>query len=366
MKILVTGGAGFIGSHIVDRLIEKNHEVVILDNLSGNDGKLPDYLNAKAKLIKGDIRNKETLKNIISTCQVVFHTASSVGISQSNYVIRDFVENNSVGTATLLEAIVESDNKPKLILSSSNTSYGEGLYRCVDCGTFHPEIRNSSYVENEGFEFKCEKCGNLATPIPTPEETSLNCNSVYALTKKNQEELAMILGKLYDFSVISLRYFNVFGPRQSLSNPYTGVSAIFMNRVKNGNIPVIYEDGLQTRDFIFISDVVDANMMALEDGNLKQEIFNVGSGKPISIKKIAEEVFKLYSKKIELEINGSYRKGDIRHCVADSSKIKSKLNWKPKISFEEGLKIFHEWSLTQESTDEFEKANSELKEKNLV
>lgn len=365
MKALITGGAGFIGSHIADRLIVEGHEVIILDNLSGTEGKIPDYLNKKARFVLGELNDESLIKDLISDVDVIFHEASSVGIAQSNYEIARFTENNCAGTARLLEAIVASKKKPKLIISASNTTYGEGLYSCT-CGNFHPEIRNPEDIEKFGFEPACPLCQKPGKPILTPESTSLNCNSIYALTKKFQEESAMLLGKMYGFPVVLLKYFNVFGPRQSLNNPYTGVSAIFMSRVKNNNIPRIYEDGLQTRDFIYIADVVEANILAMRSTDADYETFNVGSGRAITIRKLAEDICRLYGKEPKYEITNSYRKGDIRHCAADISKIKNKLSWSPKVSFEDGLKEVYEWSLSQESKDEFEKAHKELKEKGII
>ncbi len=366
MKALITGGAGFIGSHIVDKLIEKGHDVIILDNLISTNNKIPDYLNKKAEFIKDDIMNKELLKKIISGIDIIFHNAASVGIAQSNYEIDRFVENNCIGTAIILQSIIESKAKPKLIISASNTTYGEGLYICKNCGKFHPEIRTLEEIKKYGFEPICKKCKEPGKPIPTPENTELHCNSVYALTKKFQEESALFLGKLYGFPIVILKYFNVFGPRQSLSNPYTGVSAIFISRIKNNNIPIIYEDGLQTRDFIFIDDIVEANIIAMKDPNANFEIFNVGSGSPITIKQLTEEIYYIYGKEPKIEINYEFRKGDIRHCIADISKIKNKLRWEPKVSFRDGIKKLIEWSKTQGSDDKFEKANQELKERGLL
>jgi len=362
-KILVTGGAGFIGSHIVDKLIEKNHEVTIVDNLE----QIPDYLNPNAKLIKGDIKDRALLNKLIPNFKVIFHNAAAVGISQSNYEVRKFIENNILGTAILLQSIIDSEKRPKLILSSSNTTYGEGLYFCHNCNfKFHPSIRTQEQINRYGFETVCPKCKNPSKPIPTPEKTSLNCNSIYAYTKKTQEELFLFLGKLYNFPVVILKYFNVFGPRQSLSNPYTGVSAIFTSRIKNNNPVILYEDGLQTRDFIYVDDIVDANMRAMENSDANYEIFNLGSGVPITIKSIAEEIYKLFNKAPDIQINNKFRKGDIRHCIADNSKARTILKWCPKTSFEQGLKNLFEWSKSQESKDNFEKADSELKEKGLI
>ena len=367
MKVLITGGAGFIGSHITDKLVNEGYDVTILDNLSGNEGKKPDYLNSRAKFIQGDVRDSRLIDNLVKEHEAIIHNAAAVGIAQSNYELNRFTEVNCLGTANVLQAIINSKTKPRLIIPASNTTYGEGIYSCETHGKFHPKIRTSDSIENYGFEPICTECYKPGKPIPTPERTSLDCNSVYAFTKKFQEENAILLGKMYDFPVIALKYFNVFGPRQSLSNPYTGVSAIFMSRVKAGNIPTIYEDGKQTRDFISVHDVVEANVSAL---NAKENSFhqgyNIGSGKPITIEDLASEICLLHGREPKFEINNKFRAGDIRHCISDNSLVKKVLNWNPKISFKEGLKEIYEWSKTQESRDDFDKANRELKERGLI
>ncbi len=366
MKILVTGGAGFIGSHITDRLISEGHYVTILDNLSVTGGEKPDYLNRNARFVQGNMLDSGLVYKLVSSNDAIFHEAASVGIAQSNYEISNFVDNNCLGTAKLLQAIVDSKTKPKLIISASNTTYGEGVYECGAHGQFHPEIRTQEDIDEFGFEPVCPTCSTSGKPVPTPESTSLNCNSMYALTKKFQEESAMMMGKIYGFPVVLLKYFNVFGPRQSLSNPYTGVSAIFMSRVKSGSKPVIYEDGMQTRDFVSVHDVVEANMLALQNANADYEVFNIGSGNPTTIRTLAEEICKLYGKEPEYEINGKFRKGDIRHCIADSGKARAILGWNPRVSFTAGLREIYEWAQTQESRDDFEKADKELREKGLA
>ncbi|MAG02053.1 nucleoside-diphosphate sugar epimerase [Candidatus Pacearchaeota archaeon] len=364
-KILVTGGLGFIGSHLTDKLIERNNEVIILDNLSSTK-EIPDYLNKKARLIKGDINNKELLDHLIKDIDFIFHKASSVGIAQSNYEVIDFVKNNSLGTSTLLQSIIDAKRKPKLILAASNTTYGEGLYSCSKHGSFHPQIRDEIDIFNHGLEIVCPNCQKPAIPVPTPESTELNSNSVYALTKKNQEELIMFLGRLYKFPIVILKYFNVFGPRQSLSNPYTGVAAIFTSRIKNNSPLIVYEDGNQTRDFIYIDDVINANLLAMDNPKANYKTFNVGSGKPIAIKHIAHELYGIFNKQPNIQITENFRKGDIRHCIADNTKINELLGWEPTVSFEEGLKKTVEWSQEQEARDDFEKADRELKEKGLM
>lgn len=367
-KVLVTGGAGFIGSHIVDLLIENNYNVTILDNLDPTTHKeKPKYLSQQSRFVLGDVRDSKLIEELIPRFDYILHEAASVGIVQSNYEIKKFVDNNILGTANILEALTKiKHNVKKLILAGSNTSYGEGIYKCKDCGPFHAELRTQKEIDRYGFEPICPTCQKNTKAIPTPEETELNCNSIYAYSKKNQEETALFIGKTYNIPVTILRYFNVYGPRQSLSNPYTGVAAIFATRLKNNNSPIIYEDGLQTRDFISVRDVAKANLICLKNKSSNYEIFNVGSSKPITIKWLAEFMKEYMKKEVKIKVTNKFRKGDIRHCFADISKIKNKLDFSPKVKFEEGIQEFLSWAEKEESEDKFEKANKELKEKGLI
>jgi len=282
MKILVTGGAGFIGSHLVDALVERGHEVTIFDNLDPQvhpGGRPPRYLNPGAEFIRGDVRDKKALKAAIGEAEIIFHKASAVGVGQSQYQIEQYVTANTGGTATLLDILVNNDHKVrKLIVAASMSSYGEGAYTCTACGPCRPSLRPEEQMAKGAWEPVCPHCGVPVSPVPTPEEAALHCNSIYALTKKDQEEMCLLIGKTYGIPVVSLRYFNVYGPRQSLSNPYTGVAAIFMSRIKNDRAPVIYEDGLQTRDFVSIEDVVRANLLAMECSEADGENYCIRDG----------------------------------------------------------------------------------------
>ncbi len=367
MKVLITGGAGFIGSHLADQLVSAGHEVTLLDNLSGSNGKKPDYLNPKAKLVMGDVKDQKLLNSMVPGFDAIFHFASKVGIGQSNYEVRSFVEDNCVGTGVLLEAIINSNNKPKLIVAGSNTSYGEGIYVCDSCKTrFHPAIRSVEEVAQNGFEPICPSCKKVARPVGTDEKTELNSNSIYALTKKFQEESALMIGKMYGFPVVVTKFFNVFGPRQSLSNPYTGVSAIFTSRIKNNNPVVIYEDGKQTRDFIYVEDVARACVLAMESNKADFNVINVGSGKPVAIADLARTLYRIFGKEEKIDINRKYRKGDIRHCTADNSKAAKLLGWKPSLDFETRIHETLKWAETHEAEDLFDKATKELKDKKLI
>jgi len=370
-KILVTGGAGFIGSHIVDELIRKGHEVRVLDNLDpqvhGPKQPKPGYLNPKAEFVRGDVRSRDRLKAALEDVDIVYHEAAAVGVGQSMYQIDHYVDVNCKGTGLLLDEIVNGEyDIRKLIVASSMSIYGEGVYECDRCdGTVYPEYRPAKQLEAHEWEMKCPKCGGIARPVPTSEEKPLRPTSVYAVSKRDQEELVLSTGKAYSIPSVALRYFNVYGPRQALSNPYTGVCAIFQSNIKNDNPPVIYEDGLQTRDFVDVRDIVQANMLALESSKADYEMFNVASGKPVSILHIAETFARLYGKKIKPEIKNKFRAGDIRHCFADISKIR-KIGFTPKIDFEEGMKELVEWGKKQEARDLSQKALQELEERNLL
>lgn len=368
MKILITGGAGFIGSHLVDRLIERGDEVIVIDNLEPqvHQNKRPDYLNPRAKYIFKDIGDKKTLLSVLRDAEVIFHQASAVGIGQSMYEIEKYVNANVMGTAKLLDLLVNSENSvKKLVVASSMSIYGEGMYECGKCGAVCPELRPEEQLKRREWEIKCPNCGKQAKQIPTKEDKPLRPTSVYAVSKRDQEELCLSVGRAYGIPTIALRYFNVYGPRQSLSNPYTGVCAIFSSRIKNNNPPTIYEDGLQTRDFIYVDDVINANMLAMERSQADYKTLNVGTGKSISILEVARVLSKLYGKGIEPKVVNKYRSGDIRHCFADVSEI-HKIGFEPKTSFEEGMKKLVEWGERTEAIDRVEEATKELVERGLV
>ena len=367
--ILVTGGAGFIGSFLVDKLIDLGYKVRILDNLEKqvHQNKIPSYLNRRAEFINGDVGDYEVFEKALSNVDVVFHLAARVGVAQSNYEIKDYTYANVGGMANLFDIIVnKKKNVKKVIMTASMTSYGEGNYECGKCGIVKPGLRSDEQMKKSKWELKCPNCDSPTDPVATREEASVNNNSIYALTKNVQEELMMFLGKLYNIPVVSFRCFNVYGPRQSLSNPYTGVTAIFISRLKNNSQPVVYEDGMQTRDFVSVHDVVDALVVAMEKKEANFQIMNLGGGKAISVKKVAEILSKLLKKNLQPKINGEFRKNDIRNCFADISKVKKILGWYPSVNLEEGFKELIKWSEGQESLDNFDKAEEELRNRNLL
>lgn len=364
MKILVTGGSGFIGSFLVDRLIKEGHGVRIFDNLTSQVHPLsqkPHYQNSHAEFIFGDVLDYEALAKAVKGMEIIFHEAAAVGVGQSQYQIKHYVDVNIAGTANLLDILANRKHRvQKLIVAASMSSYGEGLYHCPACGRVRPPVRESAQFLQKKWELNCPRCHQILTPLPISETEPLSCQSIYGVTKMTQEEMVLNFGKAYQFPVVALRYFNVYGPRQSLSNPYTGVAAIFMSRIKNGNPPVIYEDGLQTRDFVSVHDIVEANILAMKKEEADRETFNVGAGKGLTIVDIAKTLADLYKTSVDPKITYQFRKGDIRHCIADISKIQSHLGFKPRISFREGMKELIEYSLTIQARDHFEKATQEL------
>ncbi|MBR9699250.1 SDR family NAD(P)-dependent oxidoreductase [Candidatus Woesearchaeota archaeon] len=371
MNILVTGGAGFIGSFLTDKLIEKGHTVRIFDNLDPQvhlKGNPPNYLNKGAEFIKGDIRNKEELEKALKGIDAIYHMAAKVGIAQSNYEVEEFIDVNCRGTANLFNLIINNKLKmKKIFIPGSNTSYGEGMYHCKACDEdFHAEVRPVAQLEKKEWGVKCPGCGKDTKPVPIKEDAHLKCNSIYSITKKFQEETVMMLGKMYSIPITVMRFFNVYGARQSINNPYSGVSAIFLSRLKSDNVPLIYEDGLQTRDFVSVHDVIDAALLSLTDKKTDYEIFNIGSRNPVSMCDLAAILAKHLKKDIKPMISGKFRKGDIRNCYGDISKAEKVLGYRPKVSFEEGIKEAIGWSETEESVDKFDKADKELKEKGLV
>ncbi|MGQ4876926.1 MAG: SDR family NAD(P)-dependent oxidoreductase [Promethearchaeia archaeon] len=372
-NILVIGGAGFIGSHLVDSLIEKNHDVIVFDNLEpqvhGNLNKAPEYLNSKAIFHKRDLRDKKAIEELIKDVEIVFHLAAMVGVAQSMYQIEKYYDVNVQGTAKLLDFLINSEhNVKKLVVASSMSTYGEGCYICDDCGKVNPGLRHLKQLKLRDWELYCPNCGKRIRPIPTNEEKIQICSSIYAFTKKEQEQMCMLIGEIYGINTTALRFFNVYGSRQSLSNPYTGVCAIFSSNLLNGNPPRIYEDGGQTRDFVHVKDVCNALILSMEKDQARNEIFNVGTGIPISIKKVAEILRDYINPNIKPIITNQFRPGDVRHCFADINKIRKKLGYKPKYNFEKGIKELIEWVKAQKGKvkDKSDLANRELEEKGLI
>lgn len=369
-NILVTGGAGFIGSHLVDALIEKGHKVRILDSLveQVHGDKVPDHLNSNAEFIRADVCDAEAVSKALDGIDVIYHEAAEVGVGQSMYEIVRYVRANDLGTAVLLEEVVKRPGQfKKLVVASSMSIYGEGAYFCEKCNEkINPFLRSSEQLAAHNWEFTCETCGGEMKPIGTTEEKPLFPTSVYAVSKQDQEQYCLAVGRAYKIPTVAFRYFNVYGTRQALSNPYTGVCAIFSSRLMNDQSPMIFEDGEQTRDFVHVSDIVRANLLALDTDKGDYRVFNIGTGRATSVKQISQALARGLGKDIEPETVGKYREGDIRHCVADISAARKYLGYEPKVQLEEGLAELLAWVKDQEAVDRVESATAELAAHQLV
>ncbi|MFX1396093.1 MAG: NAD-dependent epimerase/dehydratase family protein [Promethearchaeota archaeon] len=372
-RILVTGGAGFIGSHLIDDLLESGHDIIVYDILEpqvhGINPEVPEYLAKDIKFIRDDIKNRSALIEALNDIDVVIHLAAMVGVGQSMYQIDRYTEVNTLGTARLLDILVnEENNVKKIVVASSMSTYGEGAYSCKDCGVFYPGLRSQKQLEQGIWEIICEKCGNIAKPIPTDEHKPQDCTSIYALTKKEQEKMVLLIGDTYGINATALRLFNVYGSRQSLLNPYTGVCAIFSSSLLNNNPPTVYEDGNQTRDFVHVKDICQGFILSMKNNISKGKVYNVGSGKPITINDIAKVLCKQINPKIKPNITNKFRFGDVRHCFSDISKISSELGYSPNYNFEKAIKELVDWLRFQrgKALDKSSIANKELKDKGLI
>jgi len=342
MRVLITGGAGFIGSHTTDVLLDTGHEVRVFDNLDpqvhGPDRQWPAYLHASVECVLGDVRDKAALARALSDIDVVFHMAAATGVGQSMYQIDKYFEINVQGTAHLLDILAnESHQVRKLIVSSSRAVYGEGAYSCPRCGIVVPHKRSDPQIHAKQWEVTCPHCTSPITSSPTPETKTLQPSSMYAITKLTQEQMCLCFEEAYDLPVVVLRYFNVYGPRQSYVNPYSGIITAFLSRLFNGKAPEVYEDGEMTRDFVHVSDVVQANMLAMGREGAKSQVINIGSGVNTSIHTLAELLCEMVSPDIKLQVVGITRVGDIRHCTADLGLAKTCLGYEPRIQLQYGL-----------------------------
>jgi dTDP-L-rhamnose 4-epimerase len=369
-NILVTGGAGFIGSHLVDALIKQGHKVRILDSLveQVHLGVVPAHLNKEAEFIRADICDAEAIAAALEGIDVIYHEAAEVGVGQSMYEIVRYVRANDLGTAVLLEEVIKRPGQiKKLVVASSMSIYGEGAYVCEACNEkINPFLRSNDQLAAHQWEFRCEECGGELKPIGTSEEKPLFPTSVYAVSKQDQEQYCLAVGRAYKIPTVAFRYFNVYGTRQALSNPYTGVCAIFSSRLLNDQSPMIFEDGEQTRDFVHVDDIVQANLLALETDKADYRALNIGTGRATSIKQIGQALAKGLGKEIEPETVGKYREGDIRHCVADISAARKYLGYEPKVKLEDGLNELLAWVRNQDADDRVESATAELAAHQLV
>lgn len=374
-KVLITGGAGFIGSSLCIALKQKGYFITVIDNMSpqihGDDYKqsvLFQKIQGIVAFVKGDVLDKSIMTTLIQSHDAIIHLAAETGTGQSMYQIHKYTDVNVNGTALLLDIIAndENVNVKKLIIASSRAIYGEGAYICSHHGRVYPNPRKESDLSTGDFNTKCPECNNNVNLCSTEENDKVDASSIYGLTKYMQEQMFLVTGKALKIPTIALRYQNVYGPGQSLKNPYTGILSIFSTRIKNRNDINIFEDGKESRDFVYIDDVIQATILALENKDIDSEVFNVGSGIATSVETVAETLLSKYKSQNKYTISGAFRVGDIRHNYADLSKIKFALGYSPKYTFEKGISNFVDWVNQQEiQEDNYEKSISEMKEKGL-
>lgn len=366
-RVLITGGAGFIGSHLADELLARGYAVRALDSLipqvHGIERRRPSYLAPEVELLVGDVRDPAVVARALEGVDIVYHFAARVGVGQSMYEVAEYTSVNNVGTAVLLEGLVARPVQ-RLIVASSMSIYGEGLYR--DSGEHVVTTAQRSHDQLVRGQWEPTAGGRVLAPVPTPEWKPPTLASVYALSKYDQERMCLMMGAAYKIPTVALRFFNVYGPRQALSNPYTGVLAIFASRYLNDRPPLIFEDGRQRRDFVHVKDVAIACRLALEVEDAVGEVFNIGSGREITIVEVAERMARVLGKDVPPEITGQYRVGDIRHCTADIGRARGVLGYRPSVDFDSGLAELARWLSTQSAHDRVEAMRSELTSRGLA
>lgn len=373
-NILITGGAGFIGSNLALKLIDKGYNITVLDNLSpqihGDNPTetSPLYLSIKdkVKFILGTVTSEEDWKKAIDGQDAIVHYAAETGTGQSMYEVKKYIDVNINGTALLLDLLVNTKHTiKKVVVASSRSIYGEGKYISKELGAVYPTQRTADFMDQGDFEVKYPGSSEL-TLVGTDETSKIHPSSVYGITKQNQEQMVLTVCPTIGIAGVAFRYQNVYGPGQSLKNPYTGILSIFSTQIKNGNGINIFEDGKETRDFVFIDDVVDATILGLEKEEANNEVFNVGTGVATDVLAVANGLIKNYGVDVPVTVSGNYRLGDIRHNYADLTKIKTLLGFEPKVSFEQGLQKFTVWVNTQEvQEDQYQKSIDEMKAKGL-
>lgn len=376
MKVLITGGAGFIGSALAIDLVRRGDEVTVLDNLSPQiHGDLPrssalvQRLPESVRFIEGDVRNRDDWEKVLAGQEVIVHLAAETGTGQSMYEIDRYVDVNARGTSLMLDLLAKkeagSESVRRLVVASSRAIYGEGKYQGRD-GFVYPGARELDDLQNGIFECRDPDSGDIATPVPTDETSRIHPSSIYGITKQVQEQLILTGGAALGLGAMALRYQNVYGPGQSLKNPYTGILSIFSTLLLQGKDVNIFEDGKESRDFVFIDDVVAATIAAI-DSDVTGKAYNVGTGEATDVLTVAHSLKSNYGAGGEIKVSGNFRIGDIRHNIADLSSIKRDLGFVPKISFAEGVKAFSHWVKTQEISDSgYERSVSELRAKGLL
>ena len=371
MRVLITGGAGFIGSHLADRLLAEGHEVRALDNLDRQvhpEGERPDYLNAEVELQAGDVRDREAVREALDGVDAVVHFAAAVGVGQSMYEIERYTSINAIGAAVVLEEVLDRrDTIGKLLVASSMSIYGEGQYANPRTGEtgLAPWLRPEAQLAAREWEVLGDD-GAALEPEPTAETKPLRPTSIYAIGKRDHEEMFLAVGAAYGIPAVALRFFNVYGERQALSNPYTGAAAIFSSRLLNDRAPLVFEDGAQTRDFIDVRDIARCCTLALQESGADGRTLNVGTGRPTTIAEVAHVIARGLGKEIEPEIVQEYRAGDIRHCYADTRLAAELLGFRAEIPFEAGMQDLLAWLEGQEADDSVDAAREALVARGLA
>ncbi len=369
--VLVTGGAGFIGSHLVDRLVTSGWNVRVLDSLEPQvHGASQARRNSAAEYQQGTVLDPEAVRRALSDADHVIHLAAQVGVGQSMYEVERYVSENCVGTGVLLDRVVEQRDRIRtLVVASSMSIYGEGRYECGSCGLEDPDGRRSlQQLEDRSWEPMCPQCSTPLSAVPTPETQRLRPDSVYAVTKRDQEELCLAIGKAYGVRTVALRFFNAYGPRQSLSNPYTGVAAIFASRLLNRQAPLVFEDGQQSRDFVHVSDIVQGIELALVNERADSVALNLGTGRPTTVLEVAGYLARELDIPLEPEIIGQFRHGDIRHCYGDIQVARDLLEYEPRVGLAEGFRELAAWIASEAppALDRVSHSTEELTQHGLV
>jgi dTDP-L-rhamnose 4-epimerase len=351
-RTLVTGGAGFVGSHLVDALVQRGDRVRVFDNLDpqvhGPERRAPAWLNPGAEMVVGEVREAYALSAALKDVDVVYHLAASVGVGQSMYRVADYTAVNTMGTANLLQALIDREMMlDRLVVASSMSIYGEGRYTRADGAQPTAQRRDAERLRAHDWEMH-DVDGAALTPAPTDEDKPLDPTSIYALTKADQEKMVLQIGEAYRIPSVALRFFNIYGPRQALSNPYTGVAAIFSARLLNGESPLIYEDGEQRRDFVSVHDIVQALLLAADEPGAVGKALNVGSGQSVSVREVAETLGGVLGVPVEPTITGKFRVGDIRNCFADIGAARAAMGYEPRVSFQQGMEELVGWLREQE------------------
>jgi dTDP-L-rhamnose 4-epimerase len=369
--VLVTGGAGFIGSHLVDRLVADGHEVRVLDSIEPQvHGDSGGHRNEGASYIEGSVLDRELVGKALDGIDAVAHLAAQVGVGQSMYEMARYVHENCTGTGVLLEEMAHRrDRIQSYVVASSMSIYGEGGYACEGCGRDDVSVTRAQDDLIAGmWEPRCVRCGTPARAVPTTEDKRLESSSIYATTKRDQEDLSLVFGRAYSVRTVALRFFNAYGPRQSLSNPYTGVAAIFAGRLLNRRPPPVFEDGLQSRDFVHVSDVVECVVRSLRADDVGDVAINVGTGAASSVLDVAGALSAELGLDIAPEISGRFRQGDIRHCFADIGRARSLLGYEPSVTFAQGMSELVHWIEKEQPSaeDRIHKSTVELEARGLI